>query len=318
MGAGASDASVVVCTYDLGRWDQLVEAVGSILAQSAPVREVLVVVDHNPALLDWAQAAWSGTVVRVVANQGGQGLSGARNTGVHHATSEIVAFLDDDAVAEPAWMDHLLAPYADPSVLACGGEVVPLLGGPRPVWWPLEFDWVIGCSYVGLPTSRADVRNVIGDNMSARRLAILGAGGFPEGIGRIGTRPVGCEETDLSIRLGRSIPGARIVYEPAARVHHRVPPARLTWAYFRSRCLAEGLSKALVAARLGTGDALASERAHALRVLPAGMARGLRRGAPRRSLAIASGLALTTAGYLHGRLTTSAGPPSPLPALVPA
>ena len=143
--------------------------------------------------------------------------------------------------------------------------------------------------------------------MSARRSAIVEAGGFPEGIGRVGTRPVGCEETDLFIRLGRRIPGARIVYEPTARVHHQVPPSRLTWTYFRARCLAEGLSKALVAGRVGRADALASERAHALRVLPAGIAHAVRAGAPRRALAIASGLALTTAGYVGGRLGAPAG-----------
>jgi hypothetical protein len=209
-------------------------------------------------------------------------------------------------------LERLLEPYGDPLVLAVGGEVVPLLGAPRPGWWPLEFDWVIGCSYLGLPTTRADVRNVIGANMSARRAAVVEAGGFPEGIGRVGDRPVGCEETDLYIRLARGVPGAHVVYEPAARVHHRVPPSRLTWRYFRSRCLAEGLSKALVASRLGPGDALASERAHALRVLPSGIVRGLRHGAPRRALAIASGLALTTAGYVHGRLTVPSGPAEPV------
>ncbi|MGH9263863.1 MAG: glycosyltransferase family 2 protein [Acidimicrobiales bacterium] len=298
--------SVVVCAYDLVRWAQLLDAVESVLDQTSPVQEVLVVVDHNPDLLDRARDVWAGRPVRVVASRGAKGLSGARNTGVELAGSEIVAFLDDDAVAEPAWIERLVEPYSDPAVLATGGGVVPALDGPRPRWWPLEFDWVIGCSYVGLPTARADVRNVIGANMSARREAVLAAGGFPEGIGRVGTRPVGCEETDLSIRLAQATPGARIVYEPSARVHHRVPAARLSWRYFRARCLAEGLSKALVAARVGTGDALRSERAHALKVLPAGMARAVGHGAPTRALAIASGLALTTAGYVGGRLTTGA------------
>jgi len=295
--------SVVVCAYDLGRWEQILAAVGSVLAQTAPVGEVLVVVDHNPELLGRAREVWPGSFVQVVASEGPPGLSGARNTGVELARSEIVAFLDDDAAAEPTWIEHLVAPYSDPSVLGCGGKVVPALGGPRPGWWPLEFDWVIGCSYLGMPQVRTDVRNVIGANMSARRNAVVEVGGFPDGIGRVGTRPVGCEETDLFIRLARSVPGARIVYEPAARVHHRVPPARLTWRYFQARCLAEGLSKALVAGRLGPADALASERAHALRILPAGMARGLREGAPRRALAMASGLALTAGGYAAGRTT---------------
>jgi GT2 family glycosyltransferase len=294
--------SVVICAYDLGRWEQLVAAVESIGAQSRPVREVVVVIDHNPPLLARAQQAFRPRFVRVVPSDGRPGLSGARNTGVAAASSDIVAFLDDDATAEPMWIERLVEPYAEPLVLACGGAVVPAMQAPRPPWWPAEFDWVIGCSYVGMPTERADVRNVIGANMSARRRSLLEIGGFPEGIGRVGARPVGCEETDLYIRLARLVPGARIVYEPAARVHHTVPAARLSWRYFQARCLAEGLSKALVARRVGSADALSSERAHALKVLPAGMARALREGAPRRALANASGLALTTAGYVGGRV----------------
>jgi len=294
--------SVIVCAYDLGRWARTVDAVRSVLVQDAPVGEVVVVIDHNPELLERARAAWPDHPVRVVASGGAPGLSGARNTGVAAASSEIVAFLDDDAVAEPTWILRLLAAYSDPTVVACGGGVVPALGGRRPGWWPLEFDWIVGCSYLGLPTVRADVRNVIGANMSARREAVLEAGGFPEGIGRVGARPVGCEETDLLIRLAQRRPGARVVYEPTALVHHWVPPARLSWRYFRSRCLAEGLSKAQVAVRVGSDRALASERSYALKVLPRGMVMGVRAGTPMRAVAIAAGLTLTTAGYVGGRL----------------
>jgi hypothetical protein len=181
-----------------------------------------------------------------------------------------------------------------------------MLDGDRPAWWSVEFDWIVGCSYTGLPTERADVRNVIGANMSARRDAVVAVGGFPEGIGRIGSRPVGCEETDLYIRLTQHQPGARVVYEPAAVVHHFVPASRLSWRYFRSRCLAEGLSKAQVAARVGSERALASERSYTLKVLPRGVVRGLRDGAPGRSLAIAAGLALTTFGYATGKVRVAA------------
>jgi len=81
-----------------------------------------------------------------------------------------------------------------------------------------------------------------------------------------------------------------------------VPAARLSWEYFRARCLAEGLSKAQVAASVGANRALASERTYTLRVLPIGMVRAVAHGAPLRALAIASGLALTTAGYLGARV----------------
>lgn len=312
------DVSIVICAYDEARWSSIVEAVDSVLAQEAPVREVVLVIDHNRVLLDRAVATWSDhAVINVVPSRGRKGLSGARNTGVTVACSEIVAFLDDDATAEPSWIARLIEPYADPRVVACGGSVVPALLGSRPQWWPLEFDWVVGCSYVGLPTVRADVRNVIGANMSARRDDVLAVGGFPEGIGRVGARPEGCEETDLYIRLARHRQGSCIRYEPSARVHHTVPAARLSWKYFRSRCFAEGLSKAKVAARVGQERALASERAYTLNVLPKGMGMGIlgacrrERGAGLRALAIGAGLAITTSGYLGGRLATSVRPARP-------
>lgn len=305
-------ASVVICAYTLDRWPDLKRAVASVLAQDRPPTEVVVVVDHNAALLDRAVARWAPTgptevgAVRVVANRGSRGLSGARNTGVDDSVAEVVVFLDDDAEAQAGWLASLLAPYDDPGVAACGGAAIPALVGSRPAWWPAEFDWVVGCSYLGLPTSTSIVRNLIGANMSIRRAMVLELGSFSDGIGRVGTRPTGCEETDLFIRLVQRWPEARIVYEPTAIVRHTVPPARLSWRYFRARCFAEGQSKAIVAARVGSERALATERSYTLRVLPAGVARGLvgacrgERGAGRRALAIMTGLSVTTAGYIWG------------------
>jgi hypothetical protein len=144
--------------------------------------------------------------------------------------------------------------------------------------------------------------------MSVRQAAALGVGGFAEHMGRVGSRPAGCEETDLFIRLVERWPDARVVYEPAARVHHTVPADRLSWRYFHARCFAEGLSKAQVAARVGRERALASERSYVRSVLPRGVATavvGAVRGeslAGRRAMAIGAGLAMTTAGYARGRI----------------
>lgn len=307
-----AEVSVVICAYTLDRWAQLQLAVGSVIAQRSPAQEVVVVIDHNPELLARAATRWAGgqaTPVRVIANAGAQGLSGARNTGVAAARSEIVAFLDDDAEATGAWTENLLASFADPAVVAAGGMVTARVREPGslPGWWPHEFNWVIGCSYSGLPAVRSEVRNLIGANMSMRRQAVLDAGGFATGIGRVGETPLGCEETDLCIRLVQGAPEARVLYEPAALVHHDVAPERLTFRYFRRRCWAEGLSKAIVATRVGTARALASERSYASSVLPAGVVRGLA-GAARgdwrgglRAVAIVAGLLITISGYLRGR-----------------
>ncbi|MEU3428563.1 glycosyltransferase family 2 protein [Streptomyces gardneri] len=294
--------TVVVCAYTLDRWDDLRAAIGSLRAQRHPVDEIVLVVDHCPALYERASTAFAG--VRVLENAGHRGLSGARNTGVGAARCEVVAFLDDDAAAEPDWSLGLLARYADPEVAGVGGLVRPRWVTRRPVWFPPEFDWVVGCSYRGLPRHLAPVRNFIGANMSFRRAEVVAVGGFRADLGRVGTRPLGCEETELCLRIAARRPDAVLLHEPAAAVRHRVPAVRATWAYFVSRCYAEGLSKAQVARIGGTRAALSSERAYLRSTVPRAFARALRPGRTaglRTAGALAGGVGVTVAGYAVGR-----------------
>jgi hypothetical protein len=105
-----------------------------------------------------------------------------------------------------------------------------------------------------------------------------------------------------------------------------VDPARAGWRYFLRRCYAEGLSKAQVARLRGARDALATERAYTLRVLPLGLIGALREAVRRRrpaqalaAAAIVAGLSATTVGYAagqvrHARARGAASPASPVPA----
>lgn len=300
------DLSVVICAYTEARWADLVAAVDSLRHQARPPREVIVVIDHNPALLARARAGLPGTCV--IENREQPGLSGARNSGIAAAAGAIVAFLDDDAAALPDWTAQLLAGYADPQVVGVGGAIEPLWQTRRPGWFPPEFDWVVGCTYRGAPSATAPVRNLIGANMSFRRELFTAVGGFRSAIGRVGTHPVGCEETELCIRIRQRWPERILLHRPAARVLHRVPAARGRWRYFRARCYGEGISKALVRQFVGARDGLSSERAYTLRTLPRGAVRGLAdtlRGDLRgllRAGAIVAGLAITSAGFVRGTL----------------
>ncbi len=298
------DVSVVVCAYTLDRWNWLTEALRSAAEQVPPPIEVILVVDHNPQLLARARRELSG--VRVVENAGAKGLSGGRNTGLQTATGEIAAFLDDDAEAEPGWLAALIAPYDDEGVVATGGKVLPNWETARPRWMPDEFDWVVGCSYRGLPLTEAPTRNPIGCSMSLRRQAALDVGSFRTEVGRVGTIPAGCEETDIAIRLTRRQPGSRVMYAPTSIVRHHVPASRARWAYFRSRCFHEGRSKSILSRLEGSTEPLSSERAYTIRVLPAGVLRGVGallrgdRGGAQRAAAIVAGLCITTFGYATG------------------
>jgi GT2 family glycosyltransferase len=291
-------STVVICAHTEERWDDLVAAVASVRAQDRPADQLVVVIDHNPSLLARARAELTSALV--VDNEGPRGESGARNAGVAVSTGDVLAFLDDDATADPAWLGALLRWYEDPEVLGVGGAAHPKWDTDRPRWFPREFDWIVGCSYRGLPTEAAPIRNLMGCNMSFRRSVVHDAGGFYEGLGRTGNDGYGCSETEFCIRAQRLL-GGRFVFEPAARIHHRVPSVRTTWRYFAARCRAEGRSKARLAGREGPDEALALERAYVRRTLPHGIVRALRDAAPTRSLAIVAGAGLTATGYLAGR-----------------
>ena len=296
--------SVVICAYTQRRWDDLVGAVESVQSQTHPPCELFIVIDHEPTLLGRARLAFP--FAKVIANVENQGLSGARNTGVLATNADVIAFLDDDAVADPRWLEHLVAAYADPLVVGVGGTVTPAWDGERPAWFPVEFDWVVGCSYRGQPEKRSVVRNLIGCNMSFRRGVFTEIGGFNHQLGRIGTEPTGCEETELCIRAGQYFPDGKVILEPDAKVVHRVTVERATWRYFRQRCLAEGRSKALLSDLVGSGAGLSSERRYMTRVLTTGVVRGLRsKGSSNgrgQAMAIVCGFVFATVGYLGGRL----------------
>ncbi|MFF4232216.1 glycosyltransferase family 2 protein [Streptomyces sp. NPDC001820] len=318
--------SVVICAYTEDRWEDILAAVDSVRRQSLPALETLLVVDHNPALLDrlaeqyedygeHSESAADGEKVRVLANAGPRGLSAGRNTGIAAARGEFVAFLDDDAVAERDWLRYFAEGYDDRRVMAVGGRTMAAwASGRRPVWFPEEFDWVVGCTYRGLPPGKVRVRNVLGGNASFRRSAFDASGGFATGIGRDGDkRPLGCEETELCIRLSKALPDAVLLIDDRAVIHHKVPAARERFGYFRTRAYAEGLSKALVARSVGADKGLESERRYTTRVLPAGVVRGLRDavlarpGGAGRAGAIVAGVLAAAGGYVVGSVRARGG-----------
>ena len=263
-------------------------------------------IDHNDALLGRARCEFPSDI-EVRANAEIRGLSGSRNTGVGLAKGDIVAFLDDDAEADPGWLEELLAQYL-PGVVGAGGVAMPVWpADKRPRWFPTEFDWVVGCSYRGLPDAVAPQRNPIGAAMSFRRSVFIEVGSFDTAMGRLGSIPLGCEETEFSIRVRRTLVGSELVHVPLAVVHHHVSSERTTLRYFLRRCYAEGLSKSAVTQRAGSEQALSSERTYVRSTLPRGVLDGLRgglRGDPAgftRSAMICVGLLATIAGYLTPR-----------------
>lgn len=299
--------TVVVCAHTDRRWSYLAETLCSIEKQSHAPAQTILVIDNNPALLARARETFSN--ITVMSNQGERGLSGGRNTGVAAATGDIIAFIDDDAAADPAWLGELVKGYADPHVMGVGGSIQPAWETGRPRWFPSEFDWVVGCTYTGMPLRDAVVRNVFGCNMSFRASACKIGGDFKLGRSN-GTVESSHEDTYYCIHLTRLIPGAKVLYKPSATVHHHVPGSRSTLRYFIHRCYVEGLSKARLGRIVGQDRSLNTEGTYVATTLPKGVMRGLRDAVLRldlsglgRAFTILLGLTVTSAGYARSMLS---------------
>jgi GT2 family glycosyltransferase len=271
-GVKASDATVVMATYDPQRWTFFTSAVESLLSGPERPHRVVVCVDHNEELYERILRKWP--QVTVLLNTGEPGASCTRNTGAEYADTPFIVFLDDDVSVQEGWLTRLLAPFADPAVVGTGGAVVAGWQVGQPRWFPEEFYWVVGASYRGMPTVRSAIRNVWSENMAVRADAFRGVAGFRSDFGKVGQRS-SPEDTDLCIRMAASVAGGTWIYVPDAVVEHHVPASRSRFSYFLRRNYLEGRGKVEMAHLLGRQEKLEDERGYLLRTLPSGMLTGL-------------------------------------------
>lgn len=304
------DVSVVVRTYDLARFDQLQTCLESLRNQTMTPQEVIVVVDGCESLdLALRRRGGAETIVALDVNQG---LSAARNAGVARVSTGWVAFLDDDATAEPTWLERLVDCTQELDVVGAGGWSEPAFDGPMPRWFPPELLWTVGCSYRGMPTERTIRRNVFGGCAVLKADLFDLVGGYDVRLGRRGSGVEGGEEADFSLRIASANPDARFAHVPDAVIHHRVGLARLTRRYILNRCYSDGRTKALIARRSG-GGALSSERSYLVSTLPRGVCRSLCSGRLQSALLLVFGVVSAVMGYVAGRVGPAPSPSDVVP-----
>lgn len=299
--------SAVVCAYTDARRELLDNSIEAILDQLGPKDQLVVSIDYNDELFERVSTQY-GDRATVVPNSKERGICGARNSGIHAATCDVVAFVDDDAQIQPGWLERLREDYRDPAVTGVGGNAQPVWPSEAPPWFPETFNWVVGCSHEGLPVERAPVRNLLGCNMSFRREALEAVGGFNSEIGQVGGGMMRCDETELCIRINQQTASPLLLLDPQVKVRHWVTADRTTPKYFLRRCYWEGVSKQLLSTMVGQSDALSTERRYTLAVLPKAFARELVAGVRSRdqrlahlgrSAAVVVGLGVTTYGYVY-------------------
>lgn len=254
--------SVIICTYSLERLQDTVEAVNSILSQSYVNTELIISVDHNLEVLEALKKEFSSQQITYALNDQVKGLSDTRNAGIKSATGDIIAFIDDDAVADQDWAQRLMSSYNNPSVIAVGGKLNPLWENHHPWWFPPELNWVIGCTYKGHPETKTEVRNLIGCNMSFRREVFEKVGEFSTSIGRLNKIPLSGEEMEFCLRVKQFYPDKIILYNPGAIVKHRVAKYREALMYVIRRSYAEGFSKKIIKSSFLNAKVLSLENSY--------------------------------------------------------
>jgi GT2 family glycosyltransferase len=256
-----SKVSVVISAFSENRLEYLLDCIDSLMKQSIKPHEIIVALDPKPKLKEFFRKSLANNVKIVVGND--YGLSNARNAGIRSAKGEIVAFIDDDAIAEEYWVERHVDNYEDPNVVGVGGFIVPMWENGDAKWFPEELNWIIGCSYKGLPKHKTKVRNPIGCNMSFRKDVFEKVGYFRSDVGRFGERLLAGEEPELSMRIRDKISTGKIVYNPSAVVYHRVDKCKVNLKYLCKRSFFEGISKALITSfRKGSSLSLSSEKSY--------------------------------------------------------
>jgi len=234
-------ASVVICTYQ--RTERLPAVLRSIAGQTAPAQDFeVLIVNNDPQARDiqalvagWRDELFGGDALRLRLVQCPVvGLAQARNAGISEARGEIVCFLDDDAIADPDWLEHILAAYRlYPQAGVVGGKIILKKPQPAPRW--LLPGWEVYWTHFDPPYSDFTFvdhwsRYPWGANWSARRQVLLEAGGFPtHGFGRQGSKIQEGEEVALTALIQQM--GYGIGIEPRAAVEHQVDPRRFTLSF---------------------------------------------------------------------------------------
>lgn len=256
--------SVAICTYD--RYELLGEALRSLAEQTVgPDAFEIIVVDNTPSAERSAaeQARLAGIARLRWVHERTPGLSNARNVAMGLARAPVIAYLDDDAIALPNWLEELDRAWraAGPDVGTIGGRVRPRWVSERPEW--LSDDLLGYLSVVDLGGETRPLGPgewLAGANISYRIEALRSAGGFSVALGRVGSgiSLMSNDETELADRL--SAQGWTATYAGRAEVLHLVDPSRTTQAWFRRRVAWQAVSEYVRAPEAVRGGADAAWR----------------------------------------------------------
>ncbi len=226
----------------------------SLVAQDLPADRftILVIDDGSTDATAETFRAWQENHPGLSAHlitQAASGLSVARNAAIEQCDAPIVAYIDDDAMAEPTWLSGLLSAFAEfPNAAAAAGPVQVRWTTARPRWWRDELDEVFNRFHpADQPCKLHWPQMPYGCNFAVRRDIALALGGFRTDLGRQNGTLLAGEETELLLRTLAN--KHEIAYQPSAGVQHLALASRATRRYILRRAWMHGRSAALLARR---------------------------------------------------------------------
>ena len=194
--------SVVVPTYN--RRELLKECLDSLLNQTYPKDEYEVIVvddgstDGTEELL--REYAKNAPCMFKYFKQENRGPAAARNTGIKHASGEIVCFIDDDCIADKRWIENLISGFTDENIGGVGGEIA--AREPRTIVEKMiKFDQRM-CAK----------EYILAGNAAYKKSVLHSLGGFDEELKSL-------EDIDLGVRV--KLKGLELKYVPHAVVFHK-------------------------------------------------------------------------------------------------
>jgi len=230
--------SVVVCTYN--RAQSLAKTLESLVVQTVPAGThwEIVVVDNNSKdetrqVVGEFECRYPGHFRYVFEER--QGISQARNAGIAASQGDVLAFIDDDEIADVDWLQYLTSDLWDDKWAGTGGPIVPNWECPRPRWLEGKNTFLMGplCAYNYEPGGDSDqemTESPVGANMAFRKEVFERVGGFRTDLGRVGNNLLSNEDTEFGRRIFAA--GMRIRWVRSAITYHQIDERRINRRYF--------------------------------------------------------------------------------------
>jgi len=257
-----ADVSILIPTHN--RVALLKRTLQSLLALEIPAGiavEIIVIANAcTDATADVSREVQGAENCRIrVVDEPRPGLNRARTRGVAAASSELIAFLDDDVWVEAGWLDALLSAARNLPAQVFAGRVTLEWETGRPAWASPDVERLLSINDLGGETKElAGSNQLVGANFAIRRSVFEKVGGFQPGLDRCGTDLLSGGESELVWRALSA--GNRLFYVPAMAVRHWVPAARATVKHLKALAFGRGRSRVALDRKGSREHVLASAR----------------------------------------------------------